>query len=264
MADAAPLNVTPVSAANVERMINPQKLPAYVGPTGSIEGTITVTGDPAADLGTDFTMCPDGSTMFGHEFREGTPKSPLGPRWLADAVIAVTGYEGYFVPEKNEAEDVTIKGCGFDRRTVTMTFGQYLAVKNLSKEFWTPMLDKAPNAVMRMAFPGGDAVKLYPKEPGRLHLYDHDRKYAVVDVYVFRHSLHTSSATEGAYRIDGIPLGKVKVNAIHPKIPTSEASADIEIKEGVVHRVDLALSNHRPDAGAANGASQRSSAPRVH
>ncbi len=249
--DASPINVTPIPTANIAKMVNPQKLPAYAGPTGSVEGTIFVTGDPAPATPADFTRCPDAVKEYGHAFREGEPKTPGGPRWLADAVVAVTGYSGYFVPAKDEAEEVTIEGCGLARRTVTMTFGQRLEVKNLTKDFWTPKLDPAQTGVMMMAPPGGDAVKLYPKEPGHYHIIDHDRKWVVDDLYAFLHPLHTSSKVGGTYRIDGIPVGKVKVSTSHPRIGNAEASQEIEIKEGVISKIDLTLGHKAPvDAGA--------------
>ena len=236
-------------------MVNPQNLPAYAGPTGSVEGTITVTGDPAPATPADFSRCPDAEKVYGHAFREG----PLSgtKRWLADAVVAVTGYGDFYVREKDEAEEVTIEGCGFSQRTVTMTFGQRLEVKNLTKQFWTPKLDPPQSGMMMMATPGGDAVKLYPKQPGHYHLIDHDRKYAVDDLYAFLHPLHTASKVGGTYRIDGVPVGKVKVNTSHPKIRDAEAAQEIEIKEGVVAKVDLELVYKTPapapaevDAGA--------------
>jgi hypothetical protein len=259
--DAAPLNATPVPTASIAAMVNPQKLPAYAGPTGSVEGTITITGDPAPETPADFKRCPDAAKTYGHLFREGEPASPGGPRWLADAVVAVTGYGNFFVQEKDEAEEVTIEGCGFSKRTVTLTFGQRLEVKNLSKEFWTPLLEPSQSGVMMMATPGGDAVKLYPKKPGHYHLIDHDRKWVTDDLYAFLHPLHTSSAAFGTYRIDGVPVGKVTVNTSHPKIKDAEASKEVEIKEGVVSKIDLTI-NHKapPEVSVIDAGPQ----PRLH
>jgi hypothetical protein len=119
------------------------------------------------------------------------------------------------------------------------------------------MLQPSSNTVMRMAPPNGDPVRLYPKKPGRYRLVDHDRKYADADVYVFLHPLHTSSDLKGYYRIDGVPVGKIKVNTTHPQIADSEASVEVDVKEGVVHRVDLQLVHKapaRPDTGASGDA----------
>lgn len=260
--DAAPINASPIPTASIAKMVNPENLPAYAGPTGSVEGTITVTGDPAAATPADFSRCPDASKTYGHAFREGEPKTPSGPRWLADAVVAVTGYSGYYVQEKDEAEEVTINGCSYDRRTVTMTVGQRVEVKNLTKEFWTPKLEPNQSPLTMMATPNGDAVKLYPKQPGHYLLIDHDRKWAVADLYAFRHSLHTSSKLGGNYRIDGVPVGKLTINVMHPKIAGAQASESVEIKDGVVSHVDLQLANTSPpDAGQPVDAGPQ---PRLH
>lgn len=245
--DGGALNATPLPTASVAAMVNPDKLPAYDGPTGSIEGTITVTGDPAPPTPNDFTRCPGAESMWDHAFREGEPNA-AGVRPLADAIVAVTGYKGFYLPEKSEAKEIRIERCVMSTRTLTLTFGQRLEVKNLSNEFWTPMLEPGSNMVLMMATPNGDPAKIYPKKPGHFLLTDRDRKYAVVDVYAFLHPLHTASATNGYYRIDGVPVGKVKVSTTHPQID-STAEQEITVSPGVVHKVDLLLKNVNRDAG---------------
>jgi hypothetical protein len=241
-------------------MVNPQKLPAYVGPTGTVEGTIFVTGDPAPVMTHEYRRgCAEAANIYGKGFRDGVsppsnPSDPNSPRWLADAVVAITGYASYFVPEKEEAEEVTIQGCAYSARTVTMTYGQRLEIKNLTKDFWTPTLAPGAMNVMMMASPGGDPVKLYPRNPGRFVVSDHDRRYANIDLFVMLHPLHTTSAVNGAYRIDGIPVGKVKVNTTHPTIDNSDAAQEVEIQPGVIAKVDLTLKHTArpaapPDAG---------------
>lgn len=242
------LNATPIPTASVAALVNPDHLPEYRGPTGSVEGTITVTGDPSPATPTDFSRCPDAEKTWGHAFREGPP-GPGGARPLADAMVVVTGYKGFYVPETQEAKVIRIEGCGFTTRTLTMTFGERLEVKNLSKEFWTPVLEPGPNVVLMMATPGGDPAKIYPKKPGHYLLSDRDRKYAKVDVYAFLHPLHTASASTGFYRIDGVPIGKLRVSTTHSQID-SNAEADVTIAAGVVHKVDLVLKNVNKEAGA--------------
>ena len=246
--DAAPLNATPLANESVAKQVNPQNLPAYSGPTGSVEGTVFVKGHASTiDGPASYTLCKDEASaiaMYGHTFREGAPAAPEGPRWLADAVVAVTGYGNYFIPETKEARNVTIEGCAFSARTYTLTFGQRLDVKNVSDTFWTPELDPKTTSVLMMAVPRGDAIKLFPKREGYYHLIDRDRRWALADVYVLRQPLHTVTVREGKYRIDGIPVGKVTVNATHPHLGKSEASQAIEIKADAVAHVDLTLENN--------------------
>ena len=255
--EAGVLNVTPLPAASIAQMVNPQSLPAYSGPTGSVEGTVYVTGDPPRPTDGDFSKCPDARALYGHAFREG-PVAASGDkskRPLVDAVVGVTGYQGFYLPEKNEAEQVTIEGCGYTKRTVTMTFGQRLEVKNESKDFWTPKLEPDPNLVMMMAAPKGDPAKIYPKKPGHWLLMDHDRKYVVVDLYVFLFPLHTSTDSLGRYRIDGLPANtKLKVSARHPQIG-AEQEQEVTVENGVVKTFDFVLKNAPREAGAPDASS---------
>jgi hypothetical protein len=246
--DGGVMNVTPVPTAAVEDLVNPERLPPYAGPTGSVEGTIRVTGDPALVVAGDFSKCGDAEKTWGHAFREGPP-GEKGARPLADAIVVVTGYKGFFLPERLEAKEVRIEGCAYTTRTATMTFGQRIEVKNVSKDFWTPVLEPGTNMVLMMATPNGDPAKIYPKKPGHYLLTDRDRKYAIVDVYAFLHPLHTASDLVGHYRIDGLPVGKVKVSTTHPQIDAS-AEAELTVQQGLVQTVDLVLKNVNKDAGA--------------
>ena len=245
--DGGVMNVTPVPTASVMALLNPDKLPSYAGPTGSVEGTIRVIGDPAPVVAGDFAKCPDAEKTWGHAFREGPPLGEKGARALADAIVVVTGYRG-FLPAKQEAKEVRIEGCAYTTRTATMTFGQRIEVKNLSRDFWTPVLEPGTNMVLMMATPNGDPAKIYPKKPGHYILVDRDRKYAVVDVYAFLHPLHTSTDLVGHYRIDGLPVGKLKVSTTHPRIDES-AETELVVQEGIVQKVDLVLKNVNRDAG---------------
>ncbi|MDB4934869.1 MAG: hypothetical protein JWP87_1841 [Labilithrix sp.] len=254
------INATPLPTASVKAMVNPDQLPPYTGPTGSVEGTITVIGDPAPATPNDFSRCPDAEKTWGHAFREGPP-GPNGARPLADALVVVTGYKGFYLPEKNEAKEIRIENCAYTTRALTLTFGQRIEVRNLSKDFWTPMLEPGPSLVLMMATPNGDPTKIYPKKPGHFLLLDRDRKYVSVDVYAFLHPLHTASSTTGYYRIDGLPVGKVKVSTTHSQID-STAEVELNVLEGVVHKVDLQLKNVNKEAGARASDAGGDAAPR--
>jgi len=260
---ASTLNATPIPTASVAAMVNPDHLPPYQGPTGSVEGTVTVTGEPARVVPGDYSTCPDAKLLWGKTFREG-PVGPGGGRMLADSLVVVTGYKGFVIEEKRgEAVTVTIEGCGYKSRTRTMTFGQRLEVKNLSKDFWTPKLEPSPNLVIMMAVPHGDPVKIYPKTPGHFLLLDQDRRYAVVDVYAFLHPLHTATDPFGHYRIDGLPVGKLRVSTKHPNIDATDEK-DIEVTAGGVVNVDLVLKNAPRDAGVKDAGADAPYVPVIH
>jgi hypothetical protein len=248
-ADAAPLNVSTIPTPEVAQMVNPLNLPAYAGPTGSIEGTVTVAGAPpvkASLSDATFAQCPAAKDLYGKSFREGPPDAK-NERFLGDAIVVATGYAGFYVQEKAEAEEVTIEGCGYSKRTIAMTFGQRLEVKNLTSEFWTPELAPQDNGVMMMAAPKSDAVKLYPKKAGRYLLTDHDRRYVGTDVMVLQHPLHAVTDLKGHYRIDGIPVGRIRMTVSHPHIQGAASTMETVVQVGVVARVNLIL-NHKEEA----------------
>jgi hypothetical protein len=240
---SAPANATVLPIASIEAFVNPAHLPAYNGPTGGVEGTIHVTGPASPDKqGVDWGSgkCPTARDEYRKLFREG-PAFDDGSRALVDAIVAITGYSGYYLPERDEAAKTSIDSCGFRSRTMAMTFGQRLEISNHTSELWAPYLAQQPAPVLMMATSHGDAVKLYPTHPGYFTVGDHnEHPWATLDLYVLLHPLHAVSDEKGHYRIDGIPVGKMKVNARLAAFQR-DATADVDIKPGVVQTVDLTL-----------------------
>ena len=256
VADAAALPESNMAIPRdlIEATLNPGHLPPYSGPTGSVEGTITVIGPPSPDVKLDGAKCPAAVDTFGKLFREGTPTEPNGPRALADAVVAATGYGGYYLPETKPMESVTISvDCAYPARTIALTFGQALAITNLSKYPFAPIIDAEASPAVMMAAPlgAGDPIRIFPRHPGHALMGDLMQTYAHEDIYVLRFPSHAVSARDGHYRIDGLPVGKLSVGAQHPTV-LSQASAPVEIKANVVQRVDLTL-EYAPKAAKPEG-----------
>ena len=169
------------------------------------------------------------------------PPGADGSRPLADAIVAVTGYRGSTSQSAKRQPTLTIDDCAFASRTVAMTFGQRLEIANKTKELWAPMLTQAPMPVLMMATSHGDPVQLYPPHPGYYTLVDKGKHpWAQADVYALLHPLHAVSDAAGHYRIDGVPVGKLKVNARLAALQR-DASADVEVLAGVVQTADLVL-----------------------
>jgi hypothetical protein len=244
---AAPMNVTPLPAASVAAYVNPSHLPPYTGPTGSVEGTVRVDGPPSPEMkGVDVSTCPGAARMYAKLFREGPPQTD-GSRALADAVVAVTGYSGFYVPETNESASLHIVNCAFDTRTIAMTFGQRLDVQNDDADLWAPSLAQSPAPVLMMATSHGDPVRMYPPHPGYFTIIDKEKHpWAQADAYVLLHPLHDVTNVVGHYRIDGVPVGKMKVSA-RLRVLQHEATAETEVLENVVKTVDL-LIHYTPTA----------------
>jgi hypothetical protein len=243
-----PVNVLPVPKDEVEKTVNPTHLPEYQGPTGVVEGTVWVTGDPAPPvLGKTFDRCPAAADVYSKAFREGPPLAN-GARELADAVLGVTGYTGYIVAEKKPAKQIAIHNCAFSQRSVDMTFGQALEVRNDGGQgpLFAPDFENQISPAVMIATPAGDPVKLYPKKPGRYRLIDRvGNSWLDADVFVSVTPLHAVSDVKGHYRIEGVPVGKLKLNAWHPAIAHG-FDKEIEVRDGVVTTVDVTILNDKP------------------
>jgi hypothetical protein len=241
--DAAADGRSPIPKELVDAVINPGHLPAYSGPTGSVEGTILVVGPPAPDVKIDVSLCPAALDTYGKLFRDGTPAAPNGPRPLADSLVVVIGYAGSYVPERQQAAQVTINpNCAYPTRTIAMTFGQRLEVTNQSKVGFAPTIESEVSPAVMMAAPlgMGDPIRLYPRRPGHAAMGDLMQPYVRQDLYVLRYPLHAVSDIDGHYRIDGVPVGKMIVHTLHPTV-ASEAQTSIDIVANVVTKADLTL-----------------------
>jgi hypothetical protein len=249
-APSGPMNATPLPSALIAEGTGANRLPPYSGPTGSVEGTVFVTGDAPPDVPSDFSKCPAAARTYGKLFREGRPNAD-GARPLGDALVGVIGYKDFYVPEKREAKLAIIQDCAFTQRTIDLTFGQRLDVENKMDTLFAPSLVGANTPALMVATPHGDAVHLYPHKPGYYRMVDRlDATPPHADVYVLPHPLHAVTDLNGHFRIDGVPLGKLTVFTRLAAI--GETGKEVEILNGVVTRMDLTLTYepHR-DAGAA-------------
>jgi hypothetical protein len=242
--DAAAEDVaSPIPQELVDAVVNPQHLPKCSGATGSVEGTILVIGPPSPERKIDASNCPAALDTYRKLFREGTPAQPNGPRPLADAVVIAVGYAGCYIPESAPAKKVTISAnCAYPTRTITMTFGQRLEVANQSKFPFAPTIESQESPAVMMAAPleMGDPVRLYPRVPGHSAMGDFMQPFVQQDLYTLRYPLHTVSDLSGHYRIDGVPVGKMSVRALHPTVG-SEAANPVDIKPNVVAKMDITL-----------------------
>jgi hypothetical protein len=224
--------------------VNPAHLPAYQGPTGSVEGVVLVSGPDAPDVPQlDVHSCPAALDTYGKLFRVGPP-SPDRRRPVADAVVVVTGYSDYFVPAKSDVESAVIgANCGYASRTIAMTFGQRLEISNDSKLAFAPLLSGVTRAAVMIAPPGraGDPVKLYPPRPGHFMLGDQIQPYVSEVVLVLRQPLHAVTDRAGHYRIDGVPVGRLKVG-VQLEAIGAQAQREVDIRANVVEQEGFVLS----------------------
>lgn len=243
----------PVPAASVENAVNPEHLPPYSGPTGVVEGVVRIKGDPNPEVKLELPSdCAGAREVYGHLFREGPDRT------LADAMVAVTEYTGY-VPAKEPAIKVNVDNCAFDRLTYVATFGQRLDVFSSDKKnSYVPFLVGVPTTAHMALTPlTPSGVKVYPLDFGRFLLADEmNRKWMKADVYVLKYSTHAVTGLDGRFRIEGIPVGKVRVSTMLPIIDATE-SKQVTVEAGKSTSVDFTLEYKRPTAAPSASAPAR-------
>jgi hypothetical protein len=221
----------------ISKAVNPENRPAYAGPTGTVRGLITATGD-AAPVATAHLQqikgdCPEARESYGHVFREGMLRS------LADVLVAVTGYEGY-VPAKEPKQVIAARGCAFSTRTVALTFGQTLEIVSKDREAYVPNLLGSRMKAQLLALPGGAGSTVYPPEPGHYLLTDDMKLFMMADVFVVKYSTYDVTGLDGKYEIAGIPVGKARISALLPATG-AVVEKDIEIKADAPLELPLEL-----------------------
>ncbi len=228
----------PGDPSRVSHVVNPKAEKAYSGPTATVSGTITVSGDSAPELPQVLAKidadCAAARDVYGKPFREGPGRA------LADVLVAVTGYQGY-VPDTEPVVKLDIKDCSWGTRTIAMTFGQRIEALSRDRRSYVPNLLGAKMKSQLVATPFGKGVgTLYPEAPGRFVLIDDLRLFMTAEVLVLKYATHDVTALDGHYEIKNVPPGKVTISAFHPMIGVT-AQKEVELKAGDALNVDLSL-----------------------
>lgn len=217
----------PAPAKKVLDVLNPKGEAPYAGPKGTLKGVVRVKGDPSPDSNMKISPgCTEAKVVYQKLFRVGLDRA------LADVMVAVTEYPG-FVPPREEAKKVTVKGCAPSTRTIVVTYGQRIEVANVDKaDSYMPYLDGSPTKATMVAVPGGAPVKLYPQVPGHYMLRDMLPTPIVAEVFALAYATHDVTGLDGKYEIKDIPAGnKVKVSAYLPVLDKAIEKV-IDVKEG--------------------------------
>ncbi len=228
----------PGDLSKVSQVVNPKAEKAYSGPTATVRGTITVTGDAAPALPKVIEKisaeCLAARDVYGKPFREGEG------RGLADALVAVTGYQGY-VPDPEPVVKLDVKDCNWGPRTIALTFGQRIDALSRDSRSYVPELLGSGMKSQLVATPFSKGTSsLYPPAPGRYVLIDDLRLFMTAEVLVLKYATHDVTGLDGKYEIKNIPPGKVTVSAFHPMIGAT-AQKEVELKAGDALTVDLSL-----------------------
>lgn len=246
----------PLNDQQLQDILNPSKATEYTGPTGVVEGTITVKGDPPA-IRTFETLpkeCEPAKAIHGPAYRAG-PKGEL-----ADVLIGVRTWTGYVRPSKDD-KVVTIKNCSIEPTVIDLSLGQRLMIANADTMPYTPQT-AAKMYIKRLAMKGMSPVPIILTSPAAYGLTWLAGALPGADVptatvFVIPNALHTVTGLDGKYRITGIPVGKAHISASH--LGMTEVGKDVTIEAGKELKVDLVLTYKNP-AGAAPSVSAKPSA----
>jgi hypothetical protein len=233
------VNGLPIPDAQVQKHVNPTKLPVYAGPTATLRGVVTMTGDPPPErphviekIGDE---CKAARGVYGRLFREGMMRA------VADALVVVTGYTGRYVPPEREAVSVVGRDCAWDRLTIGMMFGQRLEITSRGSESYMPELVGAPSKAHIIALPRGSAVRLYPTRPGPYPLVDRIHPAMTASVFVINVPTFDVTGLDGRYEIARVPPGEVTLSATLPQINKSVRQT-LRVEGNKTYDVDLKLS----------------------
>jgi len=245
----------PLSDEQVQAIVNPGKATEYAGPTGVVEGTIKVKGDPPIDRTFEKLPagCEDAPKIHAPIYRAG-PKGEL-----ADTLVAAIGYGGFVRPNRDD-KTVTIKNCSLEPTVIDLSLGQRLLVGNADKMPYMPQLPgKAP--VRRLALQGMTPVPMFLTQPGAYGMTWlagalPGANVPSVMVFVLPNAIHSVTGLDGKFRLTGIPVGKARITASH--FGMDEAFKDVEIKAGSETKIELTLTYKRPaEASASTSASAK-------
>jgi hypothetical protein len=108
------------------------------------------------------------------------------------------------------------RGCAWNLRTLGLTFGDHIEVKNKGPAAVLPQLIGAPTVALVAAIPGGQAVPLIPRKMGQYALVDRSHDFTQANVYVLAYPTHAVTGLDGKFSIQGLPVGKAKLTAFLP------------------------------------------------
>lgn len=209
-----------------DQTTTPQSAKTHAGSTGVVKGIVRIRGDEPPELPAAADI-PVGKCFKAHERHRLLFRKAEGGG-VADAVVAVTGYEG-LPPMPTSPVVVGMEDCSLAQRTIVLTMGQSIHVKNRGPSAGMPQLVGLPTPAVMAAVPGGDPVVLTPHAPGRFQLIDHTHPFASADVFVVSYPTITVSDEKGRFEIAGIPVGTAKVSVRLPATGlTSEKTITVE------------------------------------
>jgi hypothetical protein len=262
-ASAPPSASASAAAPSASGTSSAARAPEYTGPTGTVKGVVKIVGDEPPTTPFSYPKgCESASGVYGKLFRRGQEGQ------LADAVVTVTNYGRWRIPPNSEAVSLSIRDCAYSQRSVVMTDGQHLEVKNEDPlQSYLPHLDGARSPATIVAIPRGAPVKLLSAGRRRYWLRDQmGKQFMVAHVFHFPYSTAAVTGLDGRFEISGLPVGKATLAVMLPQTKTMlSKQVTLDIKEGEnVIDVELEFNAARDTPEDGHGGTQPGRGPDGH
>ncbi|NRA33634.1 MAG: carboxypeptidase regulatory-like domain-containing protein [Polyangiaceae bacterium] len=220
------------------KVLNPKGTASYSGPTGTVSGVVTMSGDAPPTLDKVLAKIPKGRcegarSMYGRLFREGEGRT------LGDVLVAVTKFKGY-IPVKSDTVHLRPADCAYQSRTIGMTFGQVLSVQSAGKDSYIPQLIGVSSPALLVALPRGKAIELLLPRPGSFGLIDNTHSYIYADVVVLRYATFDVTGLDGRFDIGELPPGELTVSAYLP-VTGQSVQQTVTVKAGANSEISFSL-----------------------
>ncbi len=234
------------------------------GPSGTVSGTVRIVGDEPPNTPFSYKKgCEGAAGTYGKLFRQGQEGQ------LADAMVTVTWKDRCRVPIESKVIELTIKDCAYNARTVVMTDGQHIEIKNKdSLASFLPILDGAKSASTNVAVPRGPAVKLRSNTGGKpfMRYWIRDQMgsaFQVVHVFHLAYATTDVTGLDGTVEIKGVPVGAAKLSVMLPQTRTMlTKNVDIEVKaDGTTQDVELVFDKEKDTPVDGHGGTKPSKLP---
>lgn len=212
-----------------------------VGPTGSVEGTVRLTGTlpaPVAMVADEPTLDRAGCRVAATEFYALTfGVSAPGP--MPGAVVTVDARSpGQAPPPRNRY--VNFKDCHIEPRLVVMSLNDRLILHADTTQHHLPKVDGLGATIARLLNPSEDQEPRVMR-PGRYIIHSVNfPNWMQSPLLVTPNWFYDQTNTEGHYRIDRLPPGTYTMHAWFPG--ARAVSASVTITPDGVARQNFALS----------------------
>lgn len=180
---------------------------------------------------------------------------------LAHAVVHVDGATEVSDAAPPETPHLEQKGCVFGPHVQSATRGAILDIGNSDAVIHNVHALIEGRTIFNLAMPiPGIRVKRTLTQTGVMSIRcDSGHDWMSAYILVFSHALHSTSDRNGAFRIEGVPVGHHRIRAWHERL--GERTVEVEVKDGEATQVEISFGPNDPPVTAEPPAKPPTAAP---